>query len=539
MQVKNAGVNVEDLMEKLDKNLANLGDEVIKIVLMGSFSDGKTTTIAGLLGKLEENMKIDVDESSDELTVYRPDGLKKGFEIVDTPGLFGDKYKEIDGKKVRFSQITEKYISEAHIIIYVTQASVPMKESHVPIISRVLRDFGKIDSTIFVLNRMDDNCDMADDDDFARVEKIKKEFLINRLKDSMQLTFDEEKRLNIVCIAANPYGEGLEKWFKKPQEYKQMSKIEDLRHKIDQTVQKADVSKLQIQTHKSVIKDLAQCAGGRINDIENEVSKLCNNLQDKQTMAKEDLASVKKELLNNKRMMRESLETLRQATVQEIKSASSMEAFSSVLESSIGMEDKVGGKKNEKEITCFVLESNIDSIIEQYTETNKSKIEQTIASLEENFGHQQQYINGFLKTGALGLSKVTVSNAMVKNVRNIVAPTFKFKPWGAVKLAGKITKVFKGAAVALTAVLEALTIWKKHKENKKLDELKSKLCGGINSLFKELYESIADEQEYYKKFAPSFPELQRNVEVRDGEIDRLKEQFSILKSNREKLAKYV
>ena len=154
-------------------------DGIVKIVLLGSFSDGKTSAIAGLLGKLEDSMKIDETESSDEIIVYRPLGLKKGFEIVDTPGLFGSKEKNVDGQSVRFSDITKNYISEAHIVVYLCDAVVPLKDSHVEIVKKVLRDLNKLDSTIFVINKMDEtDVDMLDDDDYARVSGIKKNNLI-------------------------------------------------------------------------------------------------------------------------------------------------------------------------------------------------------------------------------------------------------------------------------------------------------------------------------------------------------------------------
>ena len=130
---------LQSYLGKIDSIMNTVKDGEISVVLLGSFSDGKTSAIAGLLGRLEDNMKIDNDESSDELTVYRPKDLKKGFKIIDTPGLFGTKEREIDGKNVRFSQITERYISEAHIIIYVCDAVVPLKDSHVEIIRRIMR----------------------------------------------------------------------------------------------------------------------------------------------------------------------------------------------------------------------------------------------------------------------------------------------------------------------------------------------------------------------------------------------------------------
>ena len=96
----NYGLNLQSLLSKIESIRSAIKDGIVRIVLLGSFSDGKTTAVAGLLGRLEDTMKIDSDESSDELKVYRPMGLKKGFEIVDTPGLFGTKEKEVNGENI-------------------------------------------------------------------------------------------------------------------------------------------------------------------------------------------------------------------------------------------------------------------------------------------------------------------------------------------------------------------------------------------------------------------------------------------------------
>ena len=103
---KSLGLNMTDISEKFENAILNSKDDIIRIVLLGAFSDGKTSAIAGLLGQVIDNMKIDIDESSDELEIYRPKGLKQGYEIVDTPGLFGTKSKEIDGKEIKYSDIT-------------------------------------------------------------------------------------------------------------------------------------------------------------------------------------------------------------------------------------------------------------------------------------------------------------------------------------------------------------------------------------------------------------------------------------------------
>ena len=63
------GFDFSELTEKIKSVEESLGNDRIRIVLLSSFSEGKTSTIAGLLGKIEDNMKIDNDESSDEIIV--------------------------------------------------------------------------------------------------------------------------------------------------------------------------------------------------------------------------------------------------------------------------------------------------------------------------------------------------------------------------------------------------------------------------------------------------------------------------------------
>ena len=99
------GIDSSQLISKIDNIIRVMDDKIIRIVLLGSFSDGKTSAIAGLLGELKENMKIDQDESSDDLAIYHFDGLKN-VEIIDTPGLFGTKEKEVDGENIKYSEIT-------------------------------------------------------------------------------------------------------------------------------------------------------------------------------------------------------------------------------------------------------------------------------------------------------------------------------------------------------------------------------------------------------------------------------------------------
>lgn len=66
------GLDLSELRLKLEEVVKN-NNGIIRIVLLGSFSDGKTSAIAGLLGRLDTAMKIDIAESSDELSFYHLD----------------------------------------------------------------------------------------------------------------------------------------------------------------------------------------------------------------------------------------------------------------------------------------------------------------------------------------------------------------------------------------------------------------------------------------------------------------------------------
>lgn len=345
---------LQPYIDKVNSIINTVSDGEISVVLLGSFSDGKTSAIAGLLGRLEDNMKIDNDESSDELTIYRPKDLKKGFKIVDTPGLFGTKEKEINGKDVKFSQITERYISEAHIIIYVCDAVVPLKESHVEVIRRIMRDYHKLDNTIFVINKMDEaGYDLLDADDFGRGSEIKKANIISRLRSTINLTPDEEKHLHIVCIAADPKGKGLTHWFSKMDSYYERSHIKDLRNCINVVVDKADADSLSSSTFETSVEDVVDGLGKVIEGTTKPVNKALTKIKESAVDLAEDQKLLKNELVLSKNELRNTLNEIKNDTIREINGAS-LETIGDVISSHLG--------EQNGEITFYVFQDNNTSL---------------------------------------------------------------------------------------------------------------------------------------------------------------------------------
>ncbi len=255
-ELQGMGVEVKADLAKVADALKAIESDVLRIALMGAFSDGKTSVVAAWLGKIMDDMKIDMDESSDRLAIYKPEGLPGHCEIVDTPGLFGDRERTVEGTQVMYEDLTKRYISEAHLILYVVDATNPLKESHNDIAKWLLRDLNKLSSTVFVINKMDLVTDLTEQALFAEQAAIKKDALKDKLRRAAGLTPEELAQLNIVCTASNPKGRGLQFWFGKPEQYESRSRINDLTALTSRILQSNVPEVLIAKTGLDVVRDL-------------------------------------------------------------------------------------------------------------------------------------------------------------------------------------------------------------------------------------------------------------------------------------------
>lgn len=511
---------LQSYLGKIDSIVDSINDGEISVVLLGSFSDGKTSAIAGLLGRLEDNMKIDNDESSDELTIYCPKDLKKGFKIVDTPGLFGTKEREINGQNIKFSEITERYISEAHIIIYVCDAVVPLKESHVEIIRRVMRDYHKLDNTIFVINKMDEaGYDLLDEYDFNNGCKIKKENLISRLRSTINLTPDEEKRLHIVCIAADPKGKGLQHWFSKIDSYYERSHIKDLRKCVNAVVNNADTDKLSSSSYETSVSEIVDGLHKAIAGTEKPVSKAIAKMERDCTEIEEDGKHLKSELTLSRNELRQAINEIKNDAIREINGAS-LETIGEVISNQLGVQNN--------QVTFYVFQDKLSAQIEQCCEANANNVNLAAVKIEKAYSMQDAMLNDAVKYGVGQLKNLNISGEQIKAVRDVIAKGYKFKPWGAINMGKNITKWAGWIGAGLGVAFELYGWYKKYENQKKLSELKNSLTNAVNDCICNVFKTFESDNEYYKNFAPSYLLLCQKIKERDEEIASLKQKVQDL-----------
>ena len=526
------GLEVKELADKIASVKKDLNDDLVRIVLLGSFSDGKTSAVAGLLGRLDSSMEIDIAESSKDIEVYRPDGLKKGFQIEDTPGLFGTKDRPIDGKDVKFSTITENHISQAHIVLYVCEAVNPIKESHLPIIRRVIRDYGKLENTVFIINKMDSVCDTTDDEDFANMERIKKENLISRLRSEIQLTAQEEASLNVVCISADPKGKGLEHWFANSDNYMKRSHIGTLRKTLDKVVENVNKSNVQKNAVDASVKDVVFRLGKKIAYEIKPIDESLRVCSDEQEELNKQFKLTSENISDNRNALIDKLNSYKSELIKHINSAE-VNTIGDVVEREIGVQEKEDEKgKKRNEVTFYVVIAKVETIIRDCAESNYKQLNAMGQNIEASFEKQNQFLKDALGKGAGQLGRIT--GDMILNARNFLNIPFKFKPWGAQNLAKLIGKIGAGIQIALVA----WEIIAKLLAEKKLNEMKDALKNAINSYFADLFKTINDDQSWYENFAPSFLEMKKLLDEKDKEIARLKNELQQIKNYKNNLSKF-
>ncbi|GAA8055168.1 hypothetical protein Neuguinea51_03120 [Helicobacter pylori] len=96
---------------------------------------------------------------------------------------------------------------------------------------------------------------------------------------------------------------------------------------------------------------------------------------------------------------------------------------------------------------------------------------------------------------------------------------FKFKPWGAVKLAASINKALPFIGVAF----EVLDSWKTHQKIKKLKKAKEKIKSNFEGQKKELLGFINDEIKFKQQCFPGAFDLEECIQAFEEGIKKTQE----------------
>ncbi|WP_120845725.1 LeoA/HP0731 family dynamin-like GTPase [Helicobacter pylori] len=509
------GINIEEsLKDKIRNAMENVGDQKLKVALVGGFSEGKTSIAAAWIDRLDKSMKIDHKESSDAVKIY---DIDNEMELVDTPGLYGFKQKEHDSGTIeRYKDITKKYVSEAHLILYTLNPSNPIKDSHKDDLNWLFRTLNLLSRTIFVISRFDEEADIEDEQDYNKRFKIKKENVQNRLNDLISLSEKEKEGLIIVAVAANPFDLGVEHWLKHKEEFQKLSHIKTLQDATQKKI-KENGGKLTIieEAKKSVIQDVVYRqmppAKQALQDINREMEYLNKTLEKR----RKDLQNLNSEISQARIHLREFIIRYFSGLISQV-SGTSLETFNDFAMREIG--DKG---------------SNIETKVQNEFERQTQGIFNELAKIETGFNADlnffEKHAGVFGKIGIDLLKQSGFINATnIKLTRDgIVAVgkftgidlALKFKPWGAVKLASNLNKALPLIGLAF----EAWDSYNKYQKQQELEETKEKMKSNFDGQKQEILDLINDETRFKQTCFPSAFELEKCIQACEESVKKTQE----------------
>ncbi len=510
------GIKIEESFKaKINSAIQSANDQKLKVALVGGFSEGKTSIAAAWIERLDENMKIDHQESSDAVTIY---DIDNEIELVDTPGLFGFKKKEHDkGKIERYKDITKKYVSEAHLILYALNPSNPIKESHKDDLNWLFRTLNLLSRTIFVISRFDEEADIEDEEDYNKRFKIKKENIQNRLNDLISLSEKEKESLSIVAVAANPFGLGLEEhWLKHKEEFQKLSHIKTLQDATQKKI-KENGGKLTIieEAKKSVIQDVVYkqmpLAKKEQQNLKRELEDL-NKAMEKRLKEIQDLkGEISQARINLREIITRYFSDLSRQVVE-----TSLETFNDFVKREIGDE---GININTRVQNAFERETQgiLNEIAKIETSFNAD-----MSLFEKHAGTFGKIGSEFLKqSGFINATNIKLARDGIVNVAKFagIDLALKFKPWGAIKFAGNVNK----AVPFIGFVFEAWDSWNKYQKEQALEEAKKGMASNFDNQKKEILNLINDETRFKQTCFSSALELEKSLQEIKEAIEKTQE----------------
>ncbi|MGL2713749.1 LeoA/HP0731 family dynamin-like GTPase [Helicobacter pylori] len=509
------GIKVEEsLKDKIRNAIKDVSGQKLKVALVGGFSEGKTSIAAAWIERLDESMKIDHQESSDEVKIYNIDDE---MELVDTPGLFGFKEKITDSGKIeRYKDITKKYISEAHLILYALNPSNSIKESHKDDLNWLFRTLNLLSRTIFVISRFDEEADIEDEEDYNKRFKIKKENIQSRLNDLISLSEEEKESLIIVAVAANPFDLGVEHWLKHKEEFQKLSHIKTLQDATQKKI-KENGGKLTIieEAKKSVIQDVVYRqmppAKQALQDINREMEYLNKTLEKR----RKEIQKLSGEISQARIHLREFITRYFSDLIRQV-SGTSLETFNDFVIREIG----------DKGIN---IDTRVQNEFERQTQGIVSEIAKIGTTFNADMSFFEKHAGALGKIGIKLLEQSGFINATsIKVARDGIVATgkfvgidlaLKFKPWGAVNLAGSINKALPLIGLAF----EAWDSYNKYQKQQELEKTKRKMESHFNNQKQEILDLINDETRFKQACFPSVFELEKCIQACEESVKKTQE----------------
>lgn len=455
--------NIE-LEKKLKAELEALKNRTdLTVAFVGQYSSGKSTIISAITGN--KDIKIDANVATDKVSEYRWNNIV----LLDTPGILA-------GKVERHDEHTKEALKKCDLIVYVITSQLfddIIFENFIDIAyNQALKD-----KMLIAVNKMSMEA--------GEFEELQKNYTISikSIFAERGYNFDFE----VVFIDAADYIEGVED---NDDEFIQLSNFNKFISTLNDFVNRKGLIKKQFDTPIRLLKgSVSDIAMSEVDPnlqvlLEQGIKKIKGSKRDIEKVVRLEISRMEQELKNKGyevgnmigECSEEDFERAQDEYNQYVKNR--VEEIKDIIENQIEQE-------NEELITEIEEFSKKDAVV-AYQKSIEKKLQSNInlSATQRVSLEKQRDILGFLQKGSGNIANMAIKNASLNGLKAVSGSSLhqtvysvgkffghNFKPWGAVKMAGNISKVAKFAGPALAGLGIVVDLVQKEKDENRIKEI--------------------------------------------------------------------
>jgi GTP-binding protein EngB required for normal cell division len=491
-------IDLTDVLEKVHHGISSLERQRLTIAVFGPFSDGKSTILSMLMQRTD--IPIAPEPTTNKVCIYETED----WLLCDTPGLFSEHPEH--------AEQTLRYVSEAHLVLFVVNPSNPLKESHHATVRWLLNDMGKRDVTIFVLSKMDKVADLEDPTDFQYHAKLKADVLRETLQSIMGRGID----VPVLALAADPYQKGVAYWLEHAEEYRTVARLAELERHVRTHVDAAS-QQLIVAAGMSVVRDAVIRATEQIREMHAQIEPTLRVFNNRVAEISQDVDRLERQIAEAYTAIKSDVMERRKGLLLDLDACQGLDQVVAFLQREVGNDG-------------HVLNNNLEVVIQRHTQVLGSEVSGVMKEMEHSIQVHEGMLTGLGKTlthpvirGALDSLRSTSAKELSQGIlwlRDTLRLPIKFKSWGAIKL-GHFIKF----AAWLGPVIEGGQVLADWLSERKLKQTVTEVKGLLEDGFQEFLEEFSQAQ-YVQKF---FPELSQFRDVA-AQLHRQRQGYSELSS---------
>lgn len=319
-----------------------------------------------------------------------------------------------------------------------------------------------------------------------------------------------------VAVAANPFDLGVKHWLEHKEEFQKLSHIQTLQDATQKKI-KENGGKLTIieEAKKSVIQDVIYRQMPLAKQAQQEIKREMEYLNKAIEKRRKDLQNLNNEISQARTNLKEFITMYFSGLIAQV-SGTSLETFNDFAMREIG----------DKGID---IETKVQNAFERETQGIFNEMAKIETGFDANLNFFEKYAGTLGKIGINFLNPSGFINATnIKLARDTIASVgkfvgidlaLKFKPWGAVKLAGNLNKALPLIGIAF----ELWDSYNKYQKEQELEKAKKEMVSNFEGQKKEILALINDETKFKQTCFPSALKLEKSFQEIEEAIKKTQE----------------